>query len=161
MTLPHQYPYNPRVWAILGLFSCGFLWTAARLAPVWLLSGRIPTGFRLWSSLFGLIPIALALIVGVRRILVNRYVLLDNDCMVRPIGLFQMRTATIEYTSIRRVWEHYTFYYAVLVLKVTTEKQTFDIVSTLLPDNESYCALEEFLRKKAVENTRPKKSSRN
>jgi hypothetical protein len=59
------------------------------------------------NRLIGLIPIALALIVSVRRIWVERYLLLDNDSMVLPIGVFQMRTAKIEYTSIRRVCRHY------------------------------------------------------
>jgi hypothetical protein len=88
----------------------------------------------------------------VRRIWVERYLLLDDDSMVLPIGLFQMRTAKIEYTDIRRVWRHYTTFYAVPILQVATEKQTFDIVSTFLSDNESYCALEEFLTRKVLEN---------
>lgn len=60
----------------------------------------MPAGFDLW---FGLIPIALALINGVRRILFKRYLLLDNDSMVLPIGPLQVRTARVEYASIKRV----------------------------------------------------------
>jgi hypothetical protein len=105
-----------------------------------------------WFSLwFGFIPIALASMVGARRILVERYLLLDNDSMVLPTGLFQMRTARIEYTSIKRVWRHCLPFKAV-VLRVATEKHTFEIVSMLLPDNKSYRALEEFLSLKAHEN---------
>ena len=89
--------------------------------------------------------------VVVRRITVERYLLLDNDSMVLPTGLFQMRTARIEYTSIKRVWRHYLPFKTV-VLRVATENHTFEIVSTLLPDNESYRALEEFLSLKAHEN---------
>jgi hypothetical protein len=144
MEPPHQYPYNPRLRLILLVFGCGPLWIAVQ----WLSRGNMPTGFSLW---FGLIPIALALMVGARRILVERYLLLDNDSMVLPIGLFQMRTARIEYTSIKRVWRHYLPFKAV-VLRVATEKHTFEIVSMLLPDNESYRALEEFLSLKAHEN---------
>lgn len=124
----------------------------------WLPWGHIPTGFSFWRSLIGVIPIAFALIVAVRRISVERYLSLDNDSMTLPIGLFHMRTAKIEYTSIRRVWRHYTTYCAVAVLQVATENQTFDILSTFLPDNESYCGLEEFLTRKALENERAKKS---
>ena len=108
----------------------------------------MPNGFSLW---FGLIPIALALIVALRRISVERYLLLDNNSMVPPTGLFQMQTAKVEYTSIKRVWRHYLP--LTVLLRVATEKRTFEIVSTRLPDNESYRALEEFLVRKASENT--------
>jgi hypothetical protein len=151
MELPHQYPYNPRLRLILLVFGSGLLWIAVQ----WLSWGRMPTGFSLW---FGLIPIGLALIVGVRRISAERHLLLDNDSMVLPTGLFQMRTARIEYTSIKAVWQHYLPW--TVVLRVATEKRTFEIVSTLLPDNESYRALEEFLNRKALENTGAEDSQR-
>jgi|SRR5579864_4430489 len=158
MEVPHQYPYKPPLRFILLSFGSGFLW----IAVDWLPSRPIPpTGFRLWYSLIGLIPIAFALIVAVRRIWVECYLLLDNDSMTLPIGLFQMRIAKIEYTSIRRVWQHYTTYYAVARLQVATEKQTFEILSTFLPDNESYRTLEDFLTRKALENTSANKAPRN
>jgi|SRR5579863_9916174 hypothetical protein len=150
MELPNQYPYNPRVRLILFVFGAGLLWIAVQ----WLSCGRVPTGFNLW---FGLAPIALALIVGARRISVERYLLLDNDSMVLPIGLFQMSTARIEYSSIVRVWRHYLP--ATVVLRVATQKHTFDIVSVLLPDNASYRAIEGFLILKAQENAAQKAST--
>jgi hypothetical protein len=156
MEVPHQYPYNPRLWSILLFFGSGFLW----IALDWLPWRHIPTGFRLWESLIGLIPIALALIIGTRRILIKRYLLLGHDSMVIPIGPFQMRTAKIEYTSLRHVWRHYLPYYT-FVLWVATEMGTFKIVPGFLPDNESYCDLEEFLNRKALENTGAKKPPRN
>jgi hypothetical protein len=66
-------------------FGNGFLWIAAD----WLPPGHIPTGFKLWHSLIGLIPIAFALIVAVRRIWVELDLLLDNDGMILPIGCFR------------------------------------------------------------------------
>jgi hypothetical protein len=85
--------------------------------------------------------------------------MLDNDSMVLPIGLFEMRTAKIEYPSVRRVWRHYLYY--TFVLQVATEEQAFRIVPAFLPDNESYRALEEFLTRKALENTSAKEAARN
>jgi hypothetical protein len=99
----------------------------------------------------------LACIVGVRRIWVAHNLLLDNDTMVLPTRPFQMRTAKIPYTSIKRVWRQ--FLPLTVVLRVATENQTFEILSTLLPDNESYRAVEEFLVQKALENTRSDESS--
>jgi hypothetical protein len=162
MEVPHQYPYNPALRLILVLFGSGFMWIAADWLPYWLLPWEhIPSGFRLWESLIGLIPIALALILGVRRIWAEHYLLLDNDSMVLPIGLFQMRMAKIEYTSIRGVWRHYGPRWGTLVLRIETERQTFKVMPDFLPDNESYEALEQFLNRKALENTGAKKSSRN
>jgi len=77
------------------------------MASDWLRWGHLPTGFNLWFSLIGLIPITLALILGVRWIWVERFLLLDHESMTLPIGLFGVRTAKIEYTSIRRVWQKY------------------------------------------------------
>jgi hypothetical protein len=62
-----------------------------------------------------------------------------------------MKKARIEYTSIKRVWRQY-LPFSNVVLRVATEKRTFEIASMLLPDNDTYRALEEFLRLKAHEN---------
>jgi hypothetical protein len=144
MELPYQYPYNSRPRLIPLVFGSGLLWIAIQ----WLSWGYMPTRFSLW---FGLIPVALVLMVSVRRISVERFLLLDNDSMILPTGLFQIRTAPVEYASIKRVWRHY-LPFATVVLRVGTEKRTFEIVSVLLPDNESFRAVEEFLSLKAHEN---------
>jgi len=138
--LPSQYPYNPRPRLIFLLATVGLLWIGVQRLS-W---GRMPTGFSLW---FGLVPVALALLLGVRRIVFDRRLLLDNDGMTLPTGFLQTSTARIDYTSIKRVWRHYLP--AAVVLRVATQKRIFEIVSVLLPDNESYRTLEEFLSLKA------------
>lgn len=143
MDLPQRYPYNPRLLVILLVLGVGLLW----IAVLWLLWGHVPAGFGLW---FGLVPITLAVTLGVRRILFQRYLVLDRGRIVIPTGLFQRKTAQIEYASIERVWRHYLP--ATLVLLVATKTRTFEIVSVLLPDNASYGALESFLSLKAQEN---------
>jgi hypothetical protein len=155
MEVPHRYPYNPPVWFIPVLFGSGFLWMAAD----WLPWGTIPTGFSLWFSVIGLIPIAWSFIFAVYRIWVERYLLLDHDSIVLPIGPLAKRTAKIEYTNIRRVWRHYVRPNEYrFVLKVATEERVFTILPAFLPDNESYRALEEFLNRKLLENTPPNQS---
>jgi hypothetical protein len=149
MELPHQYPYNPRPRIIFLLSGVGLLWIGVQR----LSGGRMPTGFSLW---FGLVPIALALLLGLRRLLFDRRLLLDNDGMILPTGLLQTGTARIDYTSIERVWRHYLS--ATVILRVATEKHIFEIVSVLLPDNTSYLTLEEFLSLKAQENAAKKTS---
>jgi hypothetical protein len=143
MELPHEYRYNPQPLLIFLLSGVGLLWIVVQRLS-W---GRMPTGFSLW---FGLLPMMLALLVGVRRIALDRRLLLDKDEMILPTGFFQTGAARIAYPSIERVWRHYLP--LTVVLRVATEKRTFDIVSTLLPDNESYRAIEQFLSLKAQEN---------
>ena len=162
MEVPHQYPYNPPVWLILLCFGSGLLWLAVDWFTYWVPGGRIPTGFRFWYSLVGLLPIALALMLGVLRISFENYLLLDDDCMVLPLGLFQMRKARIEYRSISRVSRHYIRLYEYrFVLKVATEERAVSILPAFLPNNESYRALEEFLSRKLLENTHGKKAAQN
>jgi hypothetical protein len=143
MELPREYPYNPRPGLIFFVSGSGLLWIGVQRLS-W---GRMPTGFGLW---FGLVPIMLALLVGVRRVAVDRRLLLDEDAMILPTGPFQTRATRIMYSSIERVWRHYLP--AAVVLRIATEKRTFEIVSVLLPDNESYRAVEEFLSLKVQEN---------
>jgi hypothetical protein len=159
MGVPHQYPYNPPLRLILLFFGTGFLWLAVDWYPYWLPGGHGPTGFKFWFSLVGLVPIAWSLILAVCRICAERYLLLDHDSMVLPVGLFAMRAANIEYSSIRRVWRQYLRPYEYkFVLKLATEEQVFKIVPAFLPDNESYRALEEFINRKFLENTRGEKA---
>ena len=143
MELPHKYPYNPRVRPLFLLSGVGLLWLGIQRLS-W---GRMPTGFSLW---FGLLPIVLALLLGVRRVSFDRSLLLDKNEMILPTGFLQMATVRIAYASIERVWRHYLPF--TVVLRVAAEKRTFQIVLLLLPDNESYRALEEFLHMKAQEN---------
>jgi hypothetical protein len=143
MDLPHQYPYNPRLRLIFLTLGVGLLWIGMQK----LSCGRMPTGFSLW---FGLLPIMLALLLGVRRVSFDRRLLLEQEEMILPTGLLQMGTARIAYASIKRVWRHYLP--ATVVLRVATEKRTFEIASVLLPDNASYRALEDFLYLKTQEN---------
>lgn len=143
MDLPHQYPYNPRPRLIFLISGVGPLWIGVQRLS-W---ARMHTGFSFW---FGLVPIILALLLAVRRVSFDRIVLLDKDEMVLPTGFMQTGTARVAYSSIQRVWRHYLP--LTVVLRVATEKRTFEIGSTLLPNNESYSSIEEFLALKAQEN---------
>jgi hypothetical protein len=143
MELPQEYPYNPRPRLIFLVSGAGLLWIVV-LRISW---GRLPTGFALW---FGLLPIMLALLLGVRRLAFDRRLLLDKEEMILPTGFLQTRAVRIAYASINRVWRHYLP--ATVVLRVATENRTFEIVSVLLPDDKSYRDLEEFLNLKAQQN---------
>jgi hypothetical protein len=64
--------------------GAGLLWIGVQ----WLESRRTPEGFSLW---FGLVPIALALLLAMRRILFDRCLVLDDDHMILPTGLLQSK----------------------------------------------------------------------
>lgn len=143
MKLPREYSYNPRLRLIFLVSGGGLLWIGVQRLS-W---GRMPTGFGLW---FGLVPIILAVLLWVRRAAFDCRLLLDKDGIILPTGFLQTKTARIEYASIKRVWRHYLP--ATVVLRVATEKRTFEIVSLLLPENDSYLALDGFLNLKAQQN---------
>ena len=144
MNVPQQYPYNPQLRLILWASGAGFAWIGIQRLS-W---GRLPTGFSLW---FGLAPVVLAMLLVARRLTLNRSLLLNEDEMILPTGFLQTGTARIPYSSVQGVWRHYLP--ATVVLRVATERRTYEIVSMLLPDRESYLAIEEFLTAKARENT--------
>src|SRR5258706_2982464 len=111
MDLPRQYPYNPRPRLIFLTSGAGILWIGLQR----LVSGQAPTAFGLW---FGLAPIVLALVVGLRRVCFDRSLLLEKEEMVLPTGFLQASTTRIAYSSIQRVWRHYLP--ATIVLRVAT-----------------------------------------
>jgi hypothetical protein len=143
MNIPHQYPYNPQPRLILWVSGAGLAWIGIQRLS-W---DRLPTGFSLW---FGLVPVVLAMLLVIRRLMLNRSVLLNEDEMILPTGFLQTGTARIPYSSVQRVWRHYLP--ATIVLRVATERRTYEIVSMLLRDRESYLAIEEFLTAKTHEN---------
>jgi len=145
--LPHEYSYNLRARAILLISGAGLLWIGVQRLSF----GRMPTGFRLW---FGLVPILLALLLGIRRVSFHCRLLLDKDEMILPTGFFQRDSTRVAYASIERVWRHYLP--ITVVLRIATAARTFQIASVLLPDDESYRALEAFINQKVQENTAKK-----
>jgi len=143
MNLPAKYSYNPRLWLIFGATGAGLIWIVLQRVEC----GRMPHGFRLW---FGLLPIIGGVILGARRFAVYRFLLLDRDELVLPTGVFQRRITKIPHASIRRVWR--TYLPGTVLLRIATPDGKFEIPSTLLPDSESYLAVEQFLHLRAQEN---------
>jgi hypothetical protein len=143
MNLPAKYSYNPRLRLIFGAAGAGLIWIILQRLEC----KRMPHGFSLW---FGLLPIMLGLLLGARRLAVYRSLLLNRDELVLPTGLFQRRITKIPYVSIKRVWRIYLP--GTVVLRVATKERKFEIAATLLPDNMSYLAVEQFLNLRAQEN---------
>ncbi len=140
MNLPSQYSYNPRLWLVALTFGAGFAW----LTLMGFECGCWPHGFSLW---FGVLPIMLGLFATVRRFLFKSYLVLDKDALVVPTRFGRVRTKRVPYTSIERVWE--TRLPFAVVLSVATKEGKFEVVSTMLPDTNSYIDIGKFLYAKA------------
>lgn len=136
MNLPRQYSYNPRLWLVALTVGVGFAW----LTLVGLLCGCWPHGFSLW---FGVLLIMLGLLMTVRRLVFKCSLVLEKDALMLPTGFGRVRTKRIPYTSIERVWE--TRLPFAVVLSVATKEGKFEVVSTMLPDADSYVDIGKFL----------------
>jgi hypothetical protein len=110
-------------------------------------SGRLPKSFSLW---FGLVPVVLGLLTALSRATPDRCLLLAKDELMLPTGFLNLRTATIPYKDLERVWRVYLPLTA--VLRMATKGGRFQVVSVMLPDQASYLAVEEFLVTRAQEN---------
>ncbi len=143
MDLPQQFPYRPRLWLILFNLGAGCAWLGVQRVE----SSHWPQGFRLW---FGLLPLALGLLTGLQRLVFRRDLLLGKNELTLPTGFLNLRTATIGYGTLERVWRVYLP--LTVVLRITTKQRCFQVVSVLLPDNASYLAVEKFLLSRAQQN---------
>jgi hypothetical protein len=143
MDLPREYSYNPQLRLIFWTVGAGLAWILVLRSS----SGQMPHGFGLW---LGVIPIMLGLLLALRRVAVDRRLLLDKEQLVLPTGFLQRHTARIPYASIERVWRTYLPF--TVVLRVATKRGKFEVVSALLPDSQSYLDVEQFLTLRAQEN---------
>jgi hypothetical protein len=136
MNLPSQYSYQPRLWLIALTVGAGLAWLTSAVFEC----GCRPHGFRLW---FGLLPVMLGLLLTVRRLLLKSYLVFDKDALIVPTGFGRVRAKRVPYTSIERVRES-RLPFAVFLYVVAKEGK-FEIVSTMLPDANSYIDVGKFL----------------
>jgi hypothetical protein len=136
MNLPSQYSYNPRLWLFALSFGASFAW----LTILGFECGCWPHGFMLW---FGLAPVIFGLLLAVRRFAFKCYLVLDEDALILPTGFGRVRTTRIPYTSIERVWESSLPFTRVLFF--ATKEGKFEVLSTMLPNTNSYIEIGKFL----------------
>jgi hypothetical protein len=135
MDLPRRYPYDPSWRLILLLLFVGIV------APIVLVamhkfSVRVGAGL---AAIFD----AVALLLIVRRLAFRRFVELGLDGLMVPTGFLRARAARISYSDITRVSEGFLPLTAILI--IATSRRRVEILSSLLPDAESYVALRNFL----------------
>ena len=135
MESPHRFSYGPPWRLLLSCFAIGI---------GLLLLGRvhvISTGVAVALSA---LPVALALVGGLRRLLFPRFIETGVDALSVCSGFFQARITRVPYTGIEDTWEVARPGWSVLYVR--TRDRRFEINSRLLPDMASYAAVRDFVR---------------
>lgn len=121
---------------MIFVFAAGLIW----ITIMGLECNCKPHGFSLW---FGVTPVAGGLVLVVRRMLFNRYLVLDTDAVILPTGFLRAQTRRIPYVDIERVWGVHALWMAVLY--VGTKQGKFEVLSAMLPDSRSFLEVGNFL----------------
>jgi hypothetical protein len=144
MRLPAEIPYNPRAKLILLMLAIGPL--------LWILSfiSYLPPKLALLGSL---IAGALAVAVGIRRLLLKRSLTLRENDMVIPTGFMQLRSTTVAYAQLSELRE-YPFPHMhplgyVHNITFRNGEKTIQLSSILMPDDETYLEVCHFLAERA------------
>jgi hypothetical protein len=129
-----QFIYGPQ-WKLL-------FWTLVVGIVFLVLAGMrvisLGSGFGL-----ALLPLAFVVTGTLRRLLCPRFLKLDQTRLSVCSGFFQCCVTKVAYEEIDHAWESATGSMSVLHLR--TKARTFEIVSTLLPDMDSYVAARSFI----------------
>jgi tetratricopeptide (TPR) repeat protein len=134
MDLPRQFSYDPNWRLISVVLAAG----AGVLALVAIQGEYSRPGIALGGAL-----IILALLPVVRRLAFKRFVVLGPTALTLPTGLLHSHMVEIPYSDITRAWENHLP--LTTVLCIVTEARRYNILSTLLPDPQSYLDLRGFI----------------
>ena len=134
MESPRQFNYGPRWGLILPFFLAGTALIA--LAAAHLISSKVGLGLAFF-------PLAFASAGALARLAFPRFLELGQTSLSISPGLLRPRITVIPYDEIWQVSEVVRGRMSVLQLR--TKHRTFEIVSTLLPDQASYVAVRDFV----------------
>jgi len=118
-------PYNPSVKAVGESFGTGVLLGVLHLFPVfrsrlWLF---VAIGFILFSVL-----------ILLRRLVWKRVLIVRDDALIVPTGFLRLRRARLAFADIRRV--SFGQLFQIVVLRVSTDERSVEIMDRYLPDRE-------------------------
>lgn len=139
MNLTQSYAYNAawRGVTVGAAFAVGLSVLIAAKAKG--TTGLVFVGMILASAMF----VALALTIVLRRLLLPRVLQLAEDAILFPHGFLRKRITHIRWTDIIRMSESGTGHQ--VGLSLITARGRFEVVSSWLPDKESYAAVREFI----------------
>lgn len=129
---PARYQYDPP-WVLVA-----FPWTLAVGLVIVVLAGYFPSVLGIVASLgFAL----LGTLTTLRRYAFPRSLVIDEEGLWLPSGFLRMNVRRVLFAEVSDVWEAFLPFTAVLCLR--SHGKTFEIVSTLLPNHETYQAVGE------------------
>ena len=134
MTAPARYRYDPR-WELVAL-----CWTFAAGLSIVVLVGYFPRALSIAASL---LFAGLGVLVTLRRYAFPRYLVLDEEGVWLPSGFMRMNVRRVVFAETSNVWE--AFLPRTVVLCLRYHGKTFEVVSTLLPDHETYLAVGRYI----------------
>jgi hypothetical protein len=127
MKLPARFRYDPR-WQITA-----FIWAIAAALAIVALTGYLPRALGVaLSALFAGGGVLLTL----RRFVFTRSVVLDEEGVWLPSGFMRTKVRRVVFAEVSAVWE--AFLPLTVVLCLRCHGKTFEVVSTLFPDHETY-----------------------
>lgn len=118
-----RFSYGPRWRFLLSCFGVGIV--PLVLGRVQVISGGVAVAL-------SILPLALALIGGLRRLLFPRFIETDEDALSVCSGFLQLRITRIPFIEIEDTWELTPSGWSVLYVR--TRERKFEINSKLLPE---------------------------
>jgi hypothetical protein len=143
MNVPARYPYDPR-WQILAM-----LWTyVAALAIASFISGAYaPKALGITLGLLAVF-VGLSALSTLRRYAFPRYLVVDEEGVWLPSGFMRMDVRRVVFAETSAVWE--AFLPRTVALCLRCHGKTFEVLSTLLPDHETYLEVAGYIYSRIV-----------
>jgi hypothetical protein len=144
MNVPAQYPYNPR-WQIVAM-----CWTfAAALTIVSFSLGAYVQ--RALVIVIGLLMVfvGLGVLTTLRRYVFPRHLVLDEEGVWLPSGFLRLNVRRVAFAETSDIWE--AFIPRTVALCLRSRGKTYEVVSTLLPDHETYLEVAGYIYSRVVD----------
>lgn len=134
MNLPARYPYNPRRQIVAIPWAC-----AAALAIAGFVSGAHTPRARGIALGLAAAFAAFGLLIALRRYAFPRDLVIDEEGIWLPSGFLRLHARRVAFAEISGIREAFIPCTAVLCLR--SRGRTYEVISTSLPDHETYLAV--------------------
>jgi hypothetical protein len=143
MNVPARYPYDPR-WQIVAMS-----WTfVAALTIAGFIAGGYPPGALAIALSLATVFIGFGVLTTLRRYAFPRYLVLDEEGVWLPSSFLRLSVRRVVFAETSDVWE--AFLPLTVVLCLRFQGKTYEVVSTLLPDHETYLEVAGYIYSRIV-----------
>ena len=129
MNVPARYPYNGRWQIVVMCWAFVAALTIATFILHWVLPRVLGIPLLVAFAILGVLT-------TLRRYAIPRVLVIDEEGVWLPSGLLSWKGRRVVFAEISDVWE--AFIPRTVVLCLRTQGKTYELVSTLLPDHETY-----------------------